>query len=120
MAIFKAAVEETSLRFAEMMDRQTSLPPLSLTTAEYESGDWHIPKCYRDLVLHITAELFVHGEYALSAAQLRLALIRGSLRSNRLVVDGITLRDEPKKRMGTCWVPRTKRRIRCLFRDQKP
>ncbi len=116
MATFQAVIDEATLRFAECIE-EAGLPPLSLSQSQHDSGNWNVPPDYHKLVRQIIKEYADHEQYKFSGAQLKLALLQGTIKARRLVIDGNTVAEEPKTRQVTHWVARAGRRI-CHSRRQ--
>ncbi len=93
-AIYRSAIEEAAEGFAIALLTEAALPPLRLTALEFENGDWLIASEYESVILRIMAEIVLHHQYELSAAQLREALIRGAERADRFIVEGTPSRSK--------------------------
>lgn len=85
---FCTILERASVRFGELLTDQEELPPISLTTKEYESGEWKAPPIYKEVITRVTAEILTDHYYKLSPAQMRLALLQGAREAGKLIVDG--------------------------------
>jgi hypothetical protein len=88
---FHAILEIASVRFGELLSSLGELPNISLTTKEYDSGEWKTPLVYKETIHRVTTEILTDYYYKLSPAQMRLALIQGAITAGKLVVNGVVM-----------------------------
>lgn len=86
-AQFVAALEQMTEDFAQLLRSDSTLPPLRLTSAQYDRGEWLYPRAYRPMVERVVALVIVQQRYEPSGAQLQLACLQGAMRAGKLWVD---------------------------------